>query len=218
MGTFLAFIGFLAILVAIVMLIVSLVKKNGKVKQWLIIGAVSFVVFVIGAILSPKLEKSNETKTANSPTATEISSSPTATEKQEEHVSYKEVKSYKKGSDTWKVIVFTEKPTNDELIKVAKELHSKDKTSYFHLFDSEEKVQEYIDWDVNYGKVKDKDGKVKLPTECSDVDYCLNLVKQQQYAYPCPESWVNEHELGLINQMAGNWQLSTSYGEKISDL
>ena len=95
MGTFLAFIGFLAILVAIVMLIVSLVKKNGKVKQWLIIGAVSFVVFVIGAILSPKLEKSNETKTANSPTATEISSSPTATEKQEEHVSYKEVKSYK---------------------------------------------------------------------------------------------------------------------------
>lgn len=218
MSTFFGLVGFLALLVSIGMLIVSLVKKNGKVKQWLTIGAVSFIVFVVSVAFSPKPGKSNETKTASLPTATETSFSSHTTPKQEEQVSYKEVKSYKKGNDTWKMIVFTKKPTNDELIKVAKELHSKDKTSNFHLFDSDEKVQEYIDWDINYGKVKDKDGKVKLPTECSNVDYCLNLVKQQQYAYTCPESWVNEHELGLINQMAGNWQLSTSYGEKISDL
>ncbi len=159
---------------------------------------------------SPKQTEQSKTQTST-PTNTPITA-----------LSYREVKSYQQTGQTWKMIVFSRKPTDDELKNAAREMHSKDKSSYFHLFDSDEKIQEYIDWDLNYGKVRDKDGQVKLPPDCKDISYCMNLVKNQDYAYKAPEDWMKQHELGLINEMGTSngpqWQLSTPLGETITSL
>lgn len=138
-------------------------------------------------------------------------------------LTYSEVTSYAIGNKTWKIIVFSRKPDQNELIKSAQELHQKDSKVYYQLFDSDEKVEQYKNWDLNYGKVRDKDGVVKKPADCINVDYCMNLVKNQNIPFPAPDtSWLDKHELGLINQMMADdglkWQLSNPLGEKISDL
>lgn len=139
------------------------------------------------------------------------------------NLTYNEVTSYEIGDATWKIIVFSRKPDQNELIKSSQELHKKDNKAYYHLFDSDEKVEQFKNWDLNYGKVRDKDGVVKKPTDCINIDYCMNLVKNQNIPFPAPaQSWLDQHELGIINQMMTDnglkWQLSKPLGEKISEL
>lgn len=193
--------------------------KKPIYKKWWFWAIIVFILIgMIGSCSQTATKTSKPSDNQKENTATTNNDSQANNSEKNEEISYSEVKSYQKDGNTWKMIVFARKPTNEELIKIAKELHSKDKNSYYHLFDNNEKIQEYIDWDINYGKVKDKNGNIKQPTECNDINYCLDLVKQQEYAYKFPESWANEHELGMINEMMKNWQLSTPSGEKISDL
>lgn len=59
----LAFIGFLGMVLCIILLIVSLVKKNGKAKQWGIGILASFIILMVGAVNS-----SNSSDTSNKST------------------------------------------------------------------------------------------------------------------------------------------------------
>ena len=61
----LAFIGFLGMVLCIILLIVSLVKKNGKAKQWGIGILASFIILMVGAVNS-----SNSSDTSNKSTDT----------------------------------------------------------------------------------------------------------------------------------------------------
>lgn len=137
-------------------------------------------------------------------------------------LSFSEQASYLKDGQIWKMIVFSRKPNNDEIINAAKELHTKQGSTYFHLFDEGSKLEEYKNWDLHYGEVIDKDGVAKRFDVCVDISYCTSLVKAQKYAFPAPEEWMNAHELGMINEMGTEngpkWRLSTPLGEKISDL
>lgn len=133
-------------------------------------------------------------------------------------VEYKELQSYEKSGKTWRNIIIPSGTSQENLISLAKDLHKKDSKNYFHIFDDDAKFQEYMDWDINYGKVKDKDGKIKTIDQCLDIAYCQSLVKQQKYAYPFPEEWGNKHDIAIINEMLGKWKLSTPLGVEISSL
>lgn len=137
-------------------------------------------------------------------------------------VTYREATSWEKSGKTWRAIVFAKKPSNEELIKIAKELHAKNKTDYYNFFDDDAKLEEFKNWDVNYGKVRDRDGQAKLATECSDIPYCVNLQKNGQDAFPYPKEWADAHELAMMNEMfsggAMRWELTSSKFEKLSDI
>ncbi len=96
-------IGFLGILVCLVVTIVSAIKKTGKVKMWGIGIAVSFIVFLVGAINSPS-DTDNTSASNNDVTTTtksDITQSTTAatTEPTTEAVPWIKQGMYKVGSD-----------------------------------------------------------------------------------------------------------------------
>lgn len=229
--------------VSLLILIVGLVKPetlNSKIKDETkhydrkkvlkVFGIATILFLILIGITAPKTEKQPEQQVAKeevkkeepAPAKTEEVKEEPKTEPAIPALTYSEATSYQKTGKTWKMVVFSRKPTNDELKKAAIELHSKDKSSYFTLFDDNGKIEEYKNWDINYGKVRDKDGKAKLATDCIDIAYCVDLVSKNQEAYPLPKEWADQHEVGLINEMYSNgsmkWQLSTSLGEKLSDL
>lgn len=140
------------------------------------------------------------------------------------NVKYKELTSYDKAGKTWRNIAIPSGTSQKDLIALAKELHAKDTKSYFHIFDDEAKFKEFMDWDINYGKVRDKDGKAKQIEQCSDIAYCRTLVQQGKDAFPFPEAWATKHKIAIINEMmdtnSGNpkWKLSSPLGEEMSSL
>jgi len=183
-------------------------------------GFVSALLVMIGNSMD-KVEKKRD---AEQKTETPKQETPPAETVQEKVVAYKELKNYEKSGNTWRSIVIPPKTSQADLIALAKDLHKKDAKSYFHIFDDDAKFQEYMDWDINYGKVKDKDGKVKTIDQCPDTNYCLTLVQQQEYAYPFPEAWSDKHEIAMINEMLDissgtmKWKLSSPLGLEISIL
>lgn len=57
-----------------------------------------------------------------------------------------------------------------------------------------------MNWDINYYKVKDKDGKIKHASECLDIDYCLDLMKSSKNPFPFPKEWEQEHNVALVTR------------------
>jgi len=203
-------------------------KKSYKLIVALLgIVAVVFVVLlvIIGNAMDDAEKNQNATiqkvETPKQAENKEATSSETA---QAKVVAYKELKSYEKAGKTWKSVAIPPKTSQADVIVLATELHKKDAKSYFHIFDDDAKVQEYIDWDLNYGKVRDRDGEVKTIDQCSDMNYCRTLVQQQKYAYPFPEAWSDKHEIAMINEMLDissggmKWKLSSPLGIEIAEL
>lgn len=202
-------------------------KKESSFKKILLaviiaVGAFSILLVVIGNSMDEVEKKKNEAVVQPAETPKQ-ETAPIETA-QEKIVSYRELKSYEKSGKTWKSIVIPPKTSQADLIALAKDLHKKDAKSYFHIFDDDAKFQEYMDWDINYGKVRDKDGKVKTIDQCSDMNYCQSLVQQQKYAYPFPEAWSDKHEIAMINEMLDissgmmKWKLSSPLGIEIVGL
>lgn len=150
----------------------------------------------------------------------EASSSSVATPQSD--ISYKELESYQKSGQTWHNIVIATELSSDNLVKLAKQIHRKNPDDSYRIFNDESKLKEFILWDQNYGKVKDKDGKIKDLTECTDFTYCQDLIKQNKYAYPFPEDWSKVHHLGNVQQIMASggmeWQLIDPFGIKLADL
>ncbi len=165
------------------------------------------------------VEKPIETAQESSKDA-EISEQPASVKT----IAFKELTSYEKSGSTWRNIVISPEASQEDLVMLAKELHTKDPQSYFHIFDDDAEFQEYMDWDINYGKVKDKDGKVKQIDQCLNIAYCRTLIQQGKYAFPFPEAWGNKHEIAIINKMLNTnnmdskWKLSDPFGVEISNL
>lgn len=210
----------------------KIIKEPTRKKIGLYFGGAIILFFILVGATAPKTDtkqKEQITKEETVPTKTEETKQETTQLPKETPetpatpaVTYSEATSYQKSGKTWKLMVFSRKPTDEELKKAAIELHSKDKNSYYSLFDDKEKIDDFKNWDINYGKVRDKDGQAKLATDCIDISYCVDLVSKNQNAYPFPQEWADQHQLGMINEMFSDgsmkWQLSSSLGEKISDL
>lgn len=179
-----------------------------------IVLAIFFGIPIILGVIAGLTEEDNTNIQPAEQAAKEIIDVPT--------VEYKELKNYVKSGKTWRNIVIPPKTSREDLITLAKVLHSKDSKSYFHIFDDDAKFEEYMNWDINYGKVKDKDGKVKTIDKCSDVAYCQTLIQQEKYAFPFPKAWGDKHDIAIINEMFSGatptWKLSTPLGEEISNL
>ena len=108
---------------------------------------------------------------------------------------FKEISSYTAGGKKWINILVPEGTTRGQLKKIALKLHKKNPNKYFHIFDNDKKLQDYIDWEKHYPNTP---------------------------SYSFPEAWVFKHLLGDINQMLSNgslqWQLTDSWGIKIINL
>ncbi len=202
-------------------------KKKSYKLVIILLGVVVIILVMLLVIIGNAMEDAEKNK-SEAVQKTEISkqeenkaSGETA---QEKVVAYRELKSYEKSGKTWKSVVIPPKTSQADLIALARELHRKDSKSYFHIFDDDAKFQEYMDWDINYGKVRDKDGKVKTIDQCLDTNYCRTLVQQQKYAYPFPEAWSDKHEIAMINEMLDisggtmKWKLSSPLGIEIAGL
>lgn len=137
-------------------------------------------------------------------------------------VDYKELESYEKGGKIWKNITVPASASADEIEQMARDIHIKDPKSSYHIFDDDTKFKEFKDWDMNYGKVRDKDGKVKEISECLNVVYCRMLIQQEKYPYPAPRKWMEDHLVVNIQQMMDvngggmKWQLIPYFGEGIN--
>lgn len=171
--------------------------KINKIALGFVLGCAGLIVLVIvlGIIGSLGSKKDNQTN-SNSAQKTEQPATNTSTEPAVPELIYKEVTSWAKGDKTWHAIVFSRKPTNDELIKAAKELHSKNKTDYYDFFDDDSQIEAFKNWDINYAET----------TSTTD--------------FPYPEEWANAHNLGLLNEMynRGNmeWTLTSAAGENLA--
>lgn len=189
----------------------------------IIVAAIAIVVWNLGSIdNADEIAKvMQEEKNKREGLENQISN---ATETQETLVAYRELESYVKSGQTWKNIVVPVGTIEKDLISLAKDIHKKDASGRYHIFDDDAKFQEYKNWDINYGKVKDRDGKAKQIDQCLDIAYCRTLIQQEKYAFPFPEAWGNKHEIAMINEMIDlktrtvKWQLTSPLGEKISDL
>lgn len=194
-------------------------KKKWYKRAWMLPVYIFGTIIVLAIIIGDDSGNSKKESPNEQPKETAKNIEQTIEKKL---VEYRELQNYEKAGKTWKNIVIPSGTSQKDLIALAKELHKKDTKSYFHIFDDDAKFQEYMDWDINYGKVKDKDGKNKTIDQCLDIAYCQKLVQQQKYAYPFPEEWDNKHDIAIINEMLGSgglkWKLSTSSGIEISSL
>jgi hypothetical protein len=133
----------------------------------------------------------------------------------------RELNTYQAGEITWKIILVSPGTTRDALITLAKATHSKDPFGYYRIFDDAQ-LQRFIDWDANYGKVYDVDGKIRDVDTCIDPEYCRSQLRQQDLPYPLPEAWANKHHIASIQRVPTGrtftWQLVSGQGEKIADL
>ncbi len=106
----------------------------------------------------------------------------------------KQLGSYYAGGKKWVNVLLQTDTTERQLIKLAEKLHKKNPNTFFHIFDNDTKIKEYVDWDRNYPKSN----------------------------YPFPEKWVSKHLRGNINKMLNRgvlqWQLTDQYGGKIAVL
>jgi len=64
MGTVLVLIGFFAFIAAIVMLIISFIKKN-DLKKWLKVMGISFIVLIVGGVLMPSTTENEDNQVVN---------------------------------------------------------------------------------------------------------------------------------------------------------
>ncbi|MGK2848694.1 MAG: hypothetical protein ACSLEX_01350 [Minisyncoccota bacterium] len=193
-------------------------KKRIK-KRWAIGLIIFFFILIVGGSSDEK--KKDDVTKEPAPIAQE--QSVPVPQESEAVIAYKNLETYDKSGQEWKNIMIPAETSQEDLIKLAKQIHKKDPNGNYHIFNDDAKFQQYKDWDINYGKVKDTDGKVKTIDECLNMEYCRKLIQEGKYAYPYPEEW-KSHEIGLINKMLDfdskqmKWTLSTPMGEKISDL
>ena len=178
-------------------------KRNSSCRNFGCIGlmVLALIFIAIGSMndSSTDIANNDTQKTESKALSTEEQTgNEAATESLPSDLTYEEVTSWEKLGKTWHAILFSRKPTDNELINIARDLHSKNNTYYYNLFDDDEKLEEFKDWDVNYSKTTDKN------------------------AFPYPEEWAETHDLGLINEVYSSgglkWRLSDSYGFKIIDL
>lgn len=197
-------------------------NKTRNVMFGVVIAVFVFLMIAI-SISVDDAKKREVTENANVPQALQENNSGQQTAPSVS-VKFKELKSYAKSGKTWRNIVIPSGTSQKDLIALAKELHAKDAKSSFHIFDDDAKFQEYMDWDINYGRIKDTDGKIKQIDQCLDVDYCRTLIQQEKYAFPFPEAWDKKHNIGMINQMFDTtsgkleWKLMDSLGTGLSNL
>ena len=85
---------------------------------------------------------------------------------------YKIHSTYTKGSDTWINVVLHGQVDREEIINMCKLLHKRLPTTYFHFFDAESKITAITSSDVHYPSSN----------------------------YPYPESWANQHYIGMLNR------------------
>lgn len=191
--------------------------KKAWYKKWWVITIAVFLV--LSAIIGSSEEGKDKTQETSKPAEQMTAQS----QESEPVIAYKSLGTYDKSGQEWKNLMIPAETSQDDLIKLAKQIHKEDPDGNYHIFNDDAKYQQYKDWDINYGKVKDTDGKVKTLNECLDIEYCRKLIQEGKYAYPYPEEWAS-HEVGLINKMFDSdskqmkWLLSTPMGEKISDL
>lgn len=202
------------LLVSIIGLVAGLVKPKllGKVikdptrkKIGLYGGCAIVLFFILFGATAPKTSitgnKTTSIETVKTLTPEEhakaddaLAKKQTAEVAAEPAVTFNEVGSYQKAGETWSLVALSRTPTQEELKGVAKELHKKDTSKNYNIFDDNEKIEEYKNWDINYPSKK----------------------------YEYPEAWTNAHLVGMINQMYSNgsmnWQLSNMDGQKIIDL
>ncbi len=107
---------------------------------------------------------------------------------------FKRLGSYNAGGKKWVNVLVQADTTERQLIKLAKRLHKENPNAFFHIFDDDSKIKEYVDWDRNYPNSN----------------------------YPFPEKWVLKHFRGNIRKMfirgGLQWQLTDQYGSEISVL
>jgi hypothetical protein len=81
------------------------------------------------------------------------------------------------------MVVVKRRPSDPELITLARQLHRLYPSDSINIFDDDTKLKAYRDWTLNY------------PSK----------------AYPYPEAWVNKHHVAMVNKMfdagRGRWQL-----------
>lgn len=168
-------------------------KKLSSLNLIIIIVLGIFAVFIITLLISVFATTSN--KTTSNPSVSTNTATPKE-EPKEPEFTYNEVTSWESAGNKWHAIVFSKRPNNDDLIKIAKELHSRNPNDNYDFFDDDEKLEEYKNWDINYAKVTDST------------------------TYPYPEEWVNQHKIAVMNYMNNEgWQLTAGETyEKISDI
>lgn len=212
-------------------------RSKPKKKKWYLgcLGAVIgliLLIIIIAAISSSGKKDESSTTIGESTSQQEEEPKPDAKNEGEVNppegnksvsITYKELESYEKAGDIWKSIVIPIDTNKEDLIKLAKDIHQRDPLSSYHIFDDDTKFQEYKDWDINYGKIKDQDGKVKDIVECINIEYCRSLAQQGKYAYSFPEEWVNKHLVADIQKMFTEnkkleWGLYDVWGILISNL
>lgn len=206
--------------------LLSRVLKRDFSRKFVIkvFGSATVLFFILFGIAgSGSTSKVSETTAPTTETKPAETNNTASTQEQAQDPTYKEAADWEKSGKKWRAVVFSSRPTNTYLIKVAKELHAKNPNDYYNFFDDDEKLQEFKDWDVNYGKVRDKDGQAKYVTDCNDMSYCIELQKNKQEAYPYPKDWADAHNIALMNEMYSDgkmkWQLTSwPNTEKISDI
>jgi len=117
-------------------------------------------------------------------------------------ISYKELGRYNDAGRTWVNILIPPAMDRETLVQLAQQLREQDVSSSFNIFDDASQLDQFVNSSINYGKVRDKDGVIKDITQCADIQYCSDLVKQGKDAYPYPEEWANQHYIAMINEMA----------------
>ena len=87
--------------------------------------------------------------------------------------------------------MISKKLSKQELINIARQLHQEHPHTFFHFFDDNSKIKEYVQWDMHYPNPN----------------------------YPYPEKWVDKHLKADINKMFTReglqWQLIEPFGSKI---
>ena len=103
---------------------------------------------------------------------------------------------YTKAGTMWRNIVIQPGLSRDTLGNLARELRRMDRTSSWRLFDDGAQFKQFRDWDVNYPNPR----------------------------YPFPETWVNNHLVGTVQDMTsfGNtpagWGLYSPHAERLLSL
>ncbi|HXF41239.1 MAG TPA: hypothetical protein VN687_16100 [Blastocatellia bacterium] len=127
---------------------------------------------------SPPAEQTPTAKSAKQPAAPSNQNQP-----QTPAITYKEITGYLAVGKMWKVILIPPKVEREQIVSLAREIHGKDPTGFYHFFDDDKQIQRFKDSQVHYPDSK----------------------------YPSPESWMRKHYIAMINKMlergGPRWQL-----------
>ena len=89
-------------------------------------------------------------------------------------VSYRSLARFLAVGSEWQCILVANGTKTEDYLRLARDIHRRDPNGYYQVFDDDQYLQQFIDWQVYYGKIQ----------------------------LPYPEDWVNEHHLGNIQRMS----------------